>query len=155
MVTSALQAVASIIDSLPQASIFGLDVIRGTFLVQCEGAMQFWVQICKKVGGLDFIMISSNGTTGSGGSQQQPPDQVAENFLSLSPCKGRDNTIMNTPLSVPTASEYLRNNNVGKRKRKSVLYSCNPNMGLVEVVTGMGLTSGDVGGGNDDEDKEP
>ena len=74
MVTSALQAVGSMINPPPHMSIFGLDVIRGTCFARYKaGARQFWVHICKKGAGdgrLDVIMILSNGTTGSSGSHQ-------------------------------------------------------------------------------------
>ena len=38
--------------------------------------------------------------------------------------------------------------------RRAVLY-CNPNAGLVEVATGMGLTGGNVDEDKDEEEKEP
>ena len=68
-------------------------------------------------------------------------DDSAESFLPLSPRKGRGESVGS-------------GKNVG-RKRKAVLY-CNPNAGLLEVATGMGLTGGNVDDDMDaDNKKEP
>ena len=138
MVKSAVEAFVSMIDPPPHKSIFGLDLIRGCFLARYHGARQFWVKRGHGGGRLDVIMIPSMSSSSSSGSgQQQQLDSSAESLLPLSPRKGREDIIMNT-----------------SKKRRAVLY-CNPNAGLVEVATGMGLTGGNVDEGEDEEEKEP
>lgn len=145
MIKSAAQAFVSMIDPPPHNSIFGLDVIRGCFLARYHGASQFWVKrgagssFCGGDGRLDVIMIPSLTRS----NNNQGNDASIESLLPLSPRKGRDDEIVGGISS-----------NIGK-KRKAMLY-CNPNAGLVEVATGMGLTGGNVDSGADsDDDKEP
>jgi len=143
------------IDPPPHKSIFGLDVIRGCFLARYTGARQFWVDRsgggsgasggawrwwwCGGGGRLDVIAIPSSSRSGEGGGGGE---DSAESFLPLSPRKGRGEEIGN-------------GKNVGRKRRKAVLY-CNPNAGLVEVATGMGLTGGNVADNIDDDvEKEP
>ncbi|KAL3812117.1 hypothetical protein ACHAXA_009376 [Cyclostephanos tholiformis] len=147
MIWSAARAIIGMIDPPPHKSIFGLDVLRGCFLARYRGARQFWVDRVGDGGSgarrwwwggggrLDVIVIpsSSNGRDDGGGR-----DNSVERFLPLSPRKGRGEDIGN-------------GKNVG-RKRKAVLY-CNPNAGLLEVATGMGLTGGNVDDDIDDDDK--
>jgi hypothetical protein len=160
MVWSAVQSILGMIDPPPHRSIFGLDVIRGCFLARYSGARQFWVdrsggsagasggpwrwrRWCWGGGKLDVIAIpSSSRRARKGGGGGGGGDDSAESFLPLSPRKGRGEEIIGN------------GKNVG-RKRKAVLY-CNPNAGLVEVATGMGLTGGNVDDSIDDDDeKEP
>ena len=75
-----------------------------------------------------------------GTGQQQQLDSSAESLLPLSPRKGRED-----------GSDIIMNTS---KKRRAVLY-CNPNAGLVEVATGMGLTGGNVVEEEDEEEKEP
>ena len=152
MIYSAAQAFKGMIDPPPHNCIFGLDVIRGSFLARYRGARQFWVRRGASGGMVDVIMIPSSASNNNKESEVSSPSMV-ESFLPLSPRKGRENSKLLTPLSSIVGSGG--NNNVGK-KRKAVLY-CNPNAGLVEVATGMGLTGGNVveDDGKDDEDREP
>jgi hypothetical protein len=109
-----------------------LDVIRGCFLARYRGAKQFWVKrsgdgCCGGKGHIDVILIPS---------LNNDADTSLEIRLPLSPRHGRDSS--NVALST-----------CGNRKgRKAVLY-CNPNAGLAEVATGLGLI-----GGNVDPEKE-
>eukprot|EP00986_Skeletonema_menzelii_P011764 scaffold6170_cov136-Skeletonema_menzelii.AAC.9 len=124
MIKSAIEAVSDMIDPKPHKYIFGLDVIRGCVLARHRGARQFWVNRSgsNAFGGngkLDVIVIPSLVNTDSEHCQVQMP---------LSPRDGR------SPLS--TAE---------RNGRKAVLY-CNPNAGLSEVATGMGLTGGNIDG---------
>jgi len=126
MVKSAIQAFVSMIDPPPHKSIFGLDVIRGCFLARYIGARQFWIKRSRGGGKLDVIHIPSLSN-----------NKGQESFLPLSPRKGRDEDITNNSTN----------------KRRAVLY-CNPNAGLVEVATGMGLTGGNVAQDKDDDEKD-
>ncbi|KAL7533203.1 hypothetical protein ACHAXR_005101, partial [Thalassiosira sp. AJA248-18] len=163
MVWSVVQAFISMVDPPPHKSIFGLDVIRGTFLARYHGAKQFWVKRsgdgCSGSGGegrngkLDVIMIPSSSTPPSNGK-----DSSIESMLPLSPRKGRGGEPVSPFSSVGGGGGGGGggdNNNVGgNKKRRAVLY-CNPNAGLVEVATGMGLTGGNVDQDEDDDEKEP
>ena len=133
MIKSAIEAFFDILDPKPHKYIFGLDVIRGCVLARHRGARQFWVKransTCGGNGKLDVIVIPSLVSTDSDSLQVQLP---------LSPRDGR------SPLKS------------GERSgRKAVLY-CNPNAGLSEVATGMGLTSGNIDeAGSVQEGKDP
>lgn len=132
MVSSAVQAFVNMIDPPPHNSIFGLDVVRGCFLARYVGAKQFWVKrvggsgICGRNGKLDVVMIPSLGRMGRN-------TDVVDNVIPLSPRKDRNENI---------TSSSGRADSI-KKVKKAVLY-CNPNAGLVEVATGMGLTGGNV-----------
>ena len=126
MIKSAVQAFVSMVDPPPHQSVFGLDVIRGCFLARYIGARQFWIKRNRGGGKLDVIHIPSLSN-----------NKGQESFLPLSPRKGRDEDITSN-------STY---------KRRAVLY-CNPNAGLVEVATGMGLTGGNVAQDKDDDEKD-
>jgi len=148
MVRSAVRAFASMIDPPPHESIFGLDVIRGSFLARYRGARQFWVQRGAGGGRLDVMLIPSsagNGDAGRGSS--------LESFLPLSPRKGRVDEIVVRQQSDDSSRV---GSNIGGKRRRAVLY-CNPNAGLVEVATGMGLTGGNAVEEDKDGDgeKEP
>ena len=130
MIKSAIEAFSDMIDPKPHKYIFGLDVIRGCVLARHRGAHQFWVKRygSNAFGGngkLDVIVIPSLVSSDSESHQLQIP---------LSPRDGR------SPLK--TAE---------KSGRKAVLY-CNPNAGLSEVATGMGLTSGNIDGNAESRD---
>jgi hypothetical protein len=139
MVSSAVQAFVNMIDPPPHNSIFGLDVVRGCFLARYVGAKQFWVKrmsgssVCGRNGKLDVVMIPSWGRIGRN-------TDVVDNVIPLSPRKDRNESIAGT----------ARADSI-KKVRKAVLY-CNPNAGLVEVATGMGLTGGNVHKTNDGDD---
>lgn len=129
MVRNAVEAFMNMLDPPPHKYIFGLDVIRGCFLARYRGARQSWVETSN--GGIDVIMIPSS-----------PVGSKSESFESripLSPRPGRDSGGISS--------------SAGGRKggRKAVLY-CNPNAGLSEVSTGLGLIGGNVD--QDDSDKE-
>jgi len=126
MIKSAVQAFVSMVDPPPHKSIFGLDVIRGCFLARYIGARQFWIKRNRGGGKLDVIHIPSLLN-----------NKGQESFLPLSPRKGRDEDITSNSTN----------------KRRAVLY-CNPNAGLVEVATGMGLTGGNVAQDKDDDEKD-
>ena len=145
MAMSAVQAFVSMIDPPPHNSIFGLDVVRGCFLARYAGAKQFWVKrmmggsskCCGGNGKLDVVMIPSCGKIGRG-------SDFVDNAIPLSPRKDRNEDIIRSS---------GHDDGINKR-RKAVLY-CNPNAGLVEVATGMGLTGGNVQLANDDDDTGP
>jgi hypothetical protein len=130
------------IDPAPHKSIFGLDVLRGCFLSRYVGAKQFWVNRTNNSssgGQLDVIMIPSLSrctTTGSSSSSSRHGEEPDESFLPLSPRKGRDGVVV-----VPIGESGSNSNS--RRRRKAVLY-CNPNAGLIEVATGLGLTGGNT-----------
>ena len=88
-------------------------------------------------GKLDVIVIPSSADSERQGSSVSLP---------LSPRKGRGEDL------VDNSSKNGSNNN--NNKRRAVLY-CNPNAGLVEVATGMGLTGGNVNYDKGDDEKEP
>ena len=118
-----------------------MDVIRGCFLARYHGARQFWVKRCGGSalfggggGKLDVILIPSSADSERQGSSVSLP---------LSPRKGRGEDL------VDNSSKNANND-----KRRAVLY-CNPNAGLVEVATGMGLTGGNVNNDKGDDEKEP
>lgn len=141
MVWSAVQAFVSMIDPPPHKSIFGLDVIRGTFLTRYRGAKQFWVKRssgCAGDGKLDVILVPSPLVN-------EESNLPTESLMPLSPRKGREEDVARAVIPE-------QGNNV-RKKRKAVLY-CNPNAGLVEVATGMGLIGGNVGSDEDGEEKE-
>ena len=157
MASSAVRAFVSMVDPPPHDSIFGLDVIRGTFLARYRGARQFWVDRGSGGGGrLDVVMIPSPSSTSS--SQVAPPPPPPESFLPLSPRKGREeDERMFGPGKAAAGGDGTDGGAAGAKKRKAVLY-CNPNAGLVEVATGMGLTGGNVHDGDDgdeDDEREP
>jgi hypothetical protein len=143
MITSALSSFMAMIDPPPHKYIFGLDVIRGCFLSRYKGAKQFWVQrtgsecgsccsLFGRGGQIDVIYIPSlhgNDTVS---------DSV-ENRIPMSPRQGRDHSILPSGGGV-------------KRGRKAVLY-CNPNAGLAEVATGLGLIGGNTA--EPEKDDEP
>lgn len=147
MVKSTITAILNMIDPALHKSIFGLDVLRGCLLSRYVGAKQFWVERKNNNSGgrLDVIMIPSSSQCTRDVSRNH--DEPNESFLPLSPRKGRDEVV-----------PIVENGSRSSRKRKAVLY-CNPNAGLFEVATGMGLTGGNVhdndnnGDGNDN--KEP
>jgi len=129
MIKSAIEAVSDMIDPKPHKYIFGLDVIRGCVLARHRGARQFWVNRSgsNAFGGngkLDVIVIPSPVSESESQQVQMP----------LSPRDGR------SPLKTSERSG-----------RKAVLY-CNPNAGLSEVATGMGLTSGNIDGNAEGKD---
>jgi len=129
MIKSAIEAVSDMIDPKPHKYIFGLDVIRGCVLARHRGARQFWVTRSgsNAFGGngkLDVIVIPSPVSESESQQVQMP----------LSPRDGR------SPLKTPE-----------RNGRKAVLY-CNPNAGLSEVATGMGLTSGNIDGNAEGKD---
>mmetsp|Transcript_31302 Transcript_31302/g.46772 ORF Transcript_31302/g.46772 Transcript_31302/m.46772 type:complete len:1158 (-) Transcript_31302:1341-4814(-) len=129
MIKSAIEAVSDMIDPKPHKYIFGLDVIRGCVLARHRGARQFWVNRSgsNALGGngkLDVIVIPSPASESESQQVQMP----------LSPRDGR------SPLKTAERSG-----------RKAVLY-CNPNAGLSEVATGMGLTSGNIDGNTEGKD---
>jgi len=126
MIKSAVQAFVSMVDPPPHKSVFGLDVIRGCFLARYVGARQFWIKRSRGGGKLDVIHIPSLSN-----------NKGQESFLPLSPRKGREEDIASNSTN----------------KRRAVLY-CNPNAGLVEVATGMGLTGGNVAQDKDDDEKD-
>lgn len=139
MVRSAVRAFGSMIDPPPHGSIFGLDVIRGTFLARYRGARQFWVDRGGggKEGKLDVLLVPSLA-----GDARDVRDASSESFLPLSPRKGRAEGVSGL-------------DDVGRPKVRAVLY-CNPNAGLVEAATGLGLTGGNVNDAEEDEEvKEP
>ncbi|KAL9187363.1 hypothetical protein ACHAXT_001466 [Thalassiosira profunda] len=136
VVWSALQAFANMIDPPPHKSIFGLDVIRGTFLTRYRGARQFWVKRNSGGGKLDVILIPS--------PKDDEKSASAESLVPLSPRKGREDV----KTLVPERDVKV------DPKRKAVLY-CNPNAGLVEVATGMGLIGGNVHKDGDDDEADP
>ncbi len=147
MVSSAAQAFVNMIDPPPHNSVFGLDVVRGCFLARYAGAHQFWVKrsssggsntFCGGNGKLDVVMIPSLGGTGRN-------SELVSNVIPLSPRNDRNEVI--------SSSSVGRANNISKI-RKAVLY-CNPNAGLVEVATGMGLTGGNVHTINDGDNSGP
>jgi len=143
MVRSSIQAFLDMLDPKPHKYIFGLDCIRGCVLARYRGARQFWVKrsgsnLCGGNGKLDVIVIPSlvNDHSDSNSSSSRQHQQQIQ--LPLSPRDGR------SPLNSNTAAQT--------NGRKAVLY-CNPNAGLSEVATGMGLTSGNVDGtGNNQND---
>ncbi len=148
MVSSAVQAFVNMIDPPPHNSIFGLDVVRGCFLARYAGAQQFWVKrsssggpntFCGGNGKLDVVMIPSLGVIGRN-------SELVDNVIPLSPRKDRNEVI--------TSSSIGQANSSISKSRKAVLY-CNPNAGLVEVATGMGLTGGNVHSINDGDDSGP
>ena len=129
MIKSAFEAFTDMIDPKPHQYIFGLDVIRGCVLARHRGARQFWVNrsgsnVFGRNGKLDVMVIPSPSSSDSDSLQTQLP---------LSPREGR------SPLKS------------AKSGRKAVLY-CNPNAGLAEVATGMGLTSGNIDGSAEAKD---
>mmetsp|Transcript_11682 Transcript_11682/g.25596 ORF Transcript_11682/g.25596 Transcript_11682/m.25596 type:complete len:1292 (-) Transcript_11682:60-3935(-) len=156
MVWSGVQAFVSMVDPPPHNCIFGLDVIRGCFLARYHGAKQFWVKrssnggvLCRGDDGkLDVILIPSS-TTATSSSHEEKKDSSIESFLPLSPRKGRGEDVVKNAIATGGT-----NNNVGGERKKAVLY-CNPNAGLVEVSTGMGLTGGNVNKDKDEDEKEP
>ncbi|KAL7489548.1 hypothetical protein ACHAW6_015648 [Cyclotella cf. meneghiniana] len=135
MILSAIQSLLAMIDPPPHEYIFGLDVIRGCFLSRYRGAKQFWVDqkddgtIFGGSGRIDVILIPSQ-------SHDCCNTAVLESHQPMSPRQGRDGGV-----GLLTSSD-------GKKGRKAVLY-CNPNAGLAEVATGLGLI-----GGNVDQDKD-
>ena len=133
MIQSAIQSFIAMIDPPPHKYIFGLDVIRGCFLSRYKGSKQFWVQrnggsFFGRGGRIDVIYIPSLNNASS--------DVLVESIVPMSPRQGRDNGTVFT-------------SGGAKKGRKAVLY-CNPNAGLAEVATGLGLI-----GGNTDVDKNP
>lgn len=67
MAWSAARAFGAMIDPPPHDSIFGLDVIRGTFLARYAGARQFWVE--RNGGGAEAGAAAMAGWT----SSRSPP----------------------------------------------------------------------------------
>lgn len=141
MVSSAVQALVNMIDPPPHDSIFGLDVVRGCFLARYAGAKQFWVKrignpstFCGGNGQLDVVMVPSFGRN----------SEFVEDVIPLSPRKDRNESV---------TSPLRRADGINKM-RKAVLY-CNPNAGLLEVATGMGLIGGNAHAINDDDDTGP
>ena len=156
-VRAAATAVRNMVDPPPHDSIFGLDVLRGCFLARYRGARQLWVDRVGGGGGrLDVVRVPSEAALGSRDNDTGSPTATAASLLPLSPRKGRGDVDLPRRECVPPSPSPLKRE--GKeRRRKAVLY-CNPNAGLVEVATGMGLTGGNVAEeeeGDGNEDKEP
>eukprot|EP00804_Cyclotella_cryptica_P024408 CCRYP_015867-RA/>CCRYP_015867-RA protein AED:0.16 eAED:0.18 QI:0/0/0.2/1/0.5/0.2/5/343/1127 len=105
------------------------------FLARYRGAKQFWVDrggggtVFGGNGRIDVILIPSQ-------SLDCCDTTILENCLPMSPRQGRDGGVVSLSSSG------------GGKGRKAVLY-CNPNAGLAEVATGLGLI-----GGNVDQDKD-
>jgi len=140
MISSTIEAFFDMVDPKPHKYIFGLDVIRGCVLARHRYARQFWVKrggsnACGGNGKLDVIVIPSLVSSTNSDSSRQEVHQIP-----LSPSDGR--------LLLP-----LKNTAEGNG-RKAVLY-CNPNAGLSEVATGMGLTSGNVDDAGNAQGKDP
>jgi len=139
VVKSAMVAFLSMIDPPPHNYIFGLDVIRGCFLSRYRGARQFWVDRIGGSGKIDVIMIPSLLSSRNG--RKKDSNSVArESILPLSPRQGRR-------AESGIDSSFNKNCSEGgacvPAGRKAVLY-CNPNAGLAEVATGLGLIGGNV-----------
>ena len=144
MIQSTFSSFMAMIDPPPHKYIFGLDVIRGCFLSRYRGARQFWVKrtggsFCFGGGGgeIDVIHIPSliSHDNSLGGSAS-----TIEKRMPMSPRQGRD-----------TSSLVSLGSN--KKGRKAVLY-CNPNAGLAEVATGLGLIGGNTDPDKDDDDAD-
>jgi hypothetical protein len=136
MIQSAFQSFLSMIDPPPHKYIFGLDVIRGCFLSRYRGARQFWVRrsggSCLGGGEIDVLCIPSNlGDNEASSIKCRMP---------MSPRQGRDNSVLTS--------------GGAKRGRKAVLY-CNPNAGLAEVATGLGLIGGNIDPERDEDNSNP
>ncbi|KAL7508514.1 hypothetical protein ACHAXN_005842 [Cyclotella atomus] len=139
MITSAIQSFMAMIDPPPHKYIFGLDVIRGCFLSRYRGAKQFWVQrsgcgsCCSfgRGGQIDVIYIPS--------LHNNDVSDSVESRMPMSPRQGRDHSIL------PSSG-----GGGVKKGRHAVLY-CNPNAGLAEVATGLGLIGGNTEAEKDDD----
>lgn len=148
---STFASFAAMIDPPPHKYIFGLDVLRGCVLSRYRGARQFWVKrtggslFCFGSGGgaIDVIHIPSwssrDGNTNLNGGASS---SSIEKRMPMSPRQGRD-----TPSVVAVSS------GTDKKGRKAVLY-CNPNAGLAEVATGLGLIGGNTHPDKDNDDTD-
>ena len=137
MVQSAAVSFMAMIDPPPHKYIFGLDIIRGCFLSRYKGAKQFWVlrsggSCFRGKGQIDVIHIPSQKNENS--------ETALENRIPMSPRQGRDNSALLTAGG-------------SKKRRKAVLY-CNPNAGLAEVATGLGLIGGNIDPDKNTDDSE-
>ncbi|KAL7469222.1 hypothetical protein ACHAXS_009481 [Conticribra weissflogii] len=140
VVKSAVVAFLNMIDPPPHKYIFGLDVIRGCFLSRYRGARQFWVDRISGSGKIDVIMIPSLLSSSRNGKQKDSYAVAGESILPLSPRQGR---FAESGIDMSFNKTGIERDDSAPVMRKAVLY-CNPNAGLAEVATGLGLIGGNV-----------